>query len=330
MPRSPRPLSAFHEASEVAATPDPSRDAPRAGRAGRVRRVGRAQRRHSRDARARPARLALPPLRDEGAGPRPERDEHHPARRARSCSTGTWRRSRRRCRAPCRCAGRSWCCITSTAAWRGCCSTPPWGARSPACSRASSTPLTFPLLTAIGSSIVAVFVPSSGGQWVVQGFVTAKAAVADRLARRSAAARGRRRRPHGQLPVAVLAGPGGRHRARGLPGVLRLRRACSRCSGSRWASGSSRSCRDAAAMPSRRRRQETQRTGSGNEETSVRMRRGVLGGHRTRQRPSVRGQEAPPAWAYVINPPGFRPPPDDGRLRHVPDSTGDAHADAGA
>ena len=41
-----------------------------------------------------------------------------------------------------------------------------------------STPLTFPLLTAIGSSIVAVFVPSSGGQWVVQGYVTAKAAVA--------------------------------------------------------------------------------------------------------------------------------------------------------
>ena len=40
-----------------------------------------------------------------------------------------------------------------------------------------STPLTFPLLTAIASSIVAVFVPSSGGQWVVQGYVTAKAAV---------------------------------------------------------------------------------------------------------------------------------------------------------
>jgi cytochrome c553 len=36
---------------------------------------------------------------------------------------------------------------------------------------------------------------------------------------------------------------------------------------------------------------------------------------------SVRGQEAPPAWAYVVNPPDFRPPPDDGRLRHVPDST---------
>src|SRR6185503_17150649 len=41
-----------------------------------------------------------------------------------------------------------------------------------------STPLTFPLLTAIGSTVVAVFVPSSGSQWVVQGFVTAKAAVA--------------------------------------------------------------------------------------------------------------------------------------------------------
>jgi short-chain fatty acids transporter len=39
-----------------------------------------------------------------------------------------------------------------------------------------STPLTFPLLTAVASSIVAIFVPSSGGQWVVQGFVTAKAA----------------------------------------------------------------------------------------------------------------------------------------------------------
>ena len=35
---------------------------------------------------------------------------------------------------------------------------------------------------------------------------------------------------------------------------------------------------------------------------------------------SARGQEAAPAWAYVVNPPDFRPPPDDGRLRHVPDS----------
>jgi short-chain fatty acids transporter len=41
-----------------------------------------------------------------------------------------------------------------------------------------STPLTFALLTAVASSIVAVVIPSSGGQWVVQGFVTAKAAAA--------------------------------------------------------------------------------------------------------------------------------------------------------
>jgi short-chain fatty acids transporter len=41
-----------------------------------------------------------------------------------------------------------------------------------------STPLTFPLLTALASSILSVFIPSSGGQWVVQGFVTAKAAAA--------------------------------------------------------------------------------------------------------------------------------------------------------
>lgn len=36
----------------------------------------------------------------------------------------------------------------------------------------------------------------------------------------------------------------------------------------------------------------------------------------------ARGQDAPPAWAYVVNPPGFKPPADDGRLRRVPDSTG--------
>ena len=39
-----------------------------------------------------------------------------------------------------------------------------------------STPLTFTFLTATASSIVAIFIPSSGGQWVVQGFVTARAA----------------------------------------------------------------------------------------------------------------------------------------------------------
>lgn len=35
---------------------------------------------------------------------------------------------------------------------------------------------TFPLLTAIAATLVAIIVPSSGGQWVIQGFVTIKAA----------------------------------------------------------------------------------------------------------------------------------------------------------
>jgi cytochrome c553 len=32
------------------------------------------------------------------------------------------------------------------------------------------------------------------------------------------------------------------------------------------------------------------------------------------------GSEAPPAWAYPVNPPGPKPAPDDGTPRHVPDS----------
>ena len=34
----------------------------------------------------------------------------------------------------------------------------------------------------------------------------------------------------------------------------------------------------------------------------------------------VLGNEAPPAWAYPVNPPGLKPAPDDGVPRHVPDS----------
>jgi short-chain fatty acids transporter len=41
-----------------------------------------------------------------------------------------------------------------------------------------STPLTFPILTAILSTLVAVMIPTSGGQWVIQGFITVKAAEA--------------------------------------------------------------------------------------------------------------------------------------------------------
>ena len=41
-----------------------------------------------------------------------------------------------------------------------------------------STPWTFPLLAALAGTLVAIFVPSSGGQWVIQGLITIKAAEA--------------------------------------------------------------------------------------------------------------------------------------------------------
>lgn len=41
-----------------------------------------------------------------------------------------------------------------------------------------STEHTFPTLTLLAAAVVSVFVPSSGGQWVIQGFVTTKASVA--------------------------------------------------------------------------------------------------------------------------------------------------------
>jgi len=40
-----------------------------------------------------------------------------------------------------------------------------------------STPYTFPLFTAAIGAIFALFIPSSGGQWAIQGFVTSKAAM---------------------------------------------------------------------------------------------------------------------------------------------------------
>jgi short-chain fatty acids transporter len=39
-----------------------------------------------------------------------------------------------------------------------------------------STPLTFPFLTATIGTVFAVFIPSSGGQWAIQGFITSQAA----------------------------------------------------------------------------------------------------------------------------------------------------------
>ena len=35
----------------------------------------------------------------------------------------------------------------------------------------------------------------------------------------------------------------------------------------------------------------------------------------------AQADDAPPAWAYPVNPPDFKAQPDDGTLRHVPDST---------
>ncbi|MBM3728093.1 MAG: short-chain fatty acid transporter [Acidobacteria bacterium] len=39
-----------------------------------------------------------------------------------------------------------------------------------------SSPLTFPLLTAFIGAVFSIFIPSSGGQWAIQGFVTVRAA----------------------------------------------------------------------------------------------------------------------------------------------------------
>ena len=35
----------------------------------------------------------------------------------------------------------------------------------------------------------------------------------------------------------------------------------------------------------------------------------------------AQADDAPPAWAYPVNPPDFKVQPDDGAPRHVPDST---------
>jgi short-chain fatty acids transporter len=40
-----------------------------------------------------------------------------------------------------------------------------------------ATPLTFPFLTAVIATAFSIFIPSSGGQWAIQGFVTSQAAL---------------------------------------------------------------------------------------------------------------------------------------------------------
>lgn len=50
------------------------------------------------------------------------------------------------------------------------------GERMAGAAAAISTPLTFPLLTAMVAAVFGFFIPSSGGQWAIQGYVTVKSA----------------------------------------------------------------------------------------------------------------------------------------------------------
>jgi short-chain fatty acids transporter len=52
------------------------------------------------------------------------------------------------------------------------------GARAADWAASISSPVTFPLITALAGTLFACFIPSSGGQWTVQGFVTVKTAMA--------------------------------------------------------------------------------------------------------------------------------------------------------
>lgn len=54
----------------------------------------------------------------------------------------------------------------------------PVGEKLAALAATVSTPYTFPLLTTVAGTVVAIFVPSSGGQWAIQGFLTSQAAIA--------------------------------------------------------------------------------------------------------------------------------------------------------
>ncbi len=54
----------------------------------------------------------------------------------------------------------------------------PVGEKLAALAGTVSTPYTFPLLTTLAGTVVAIFVPSSGGQWAIQGFITSESALA--------------------------------------------------------------------------------------------------------------------------------------------------------
>jgi len=52
------------------------------------------------------------------------------------------------------------------------------GERAAQMAASISTATTFPFITAVAGAVFAFFIPSSGGQWTIQGFVTAKTAMA--------------------------------------------------------------------------------------------------------------------------------------------------------
>jgi short-chain fatty acids transporter len=54
----------------------------------------------------------------------------------------------------------------------------PVGEKLAALAATVSTPYTFPLLTTLAGAVIAIFVPSSGGQWAIQGFITSESALA--------------------------------------------------------------------------------------------------------------------------------------------------------
>ena len=54
----------------------------------------------------------------------------------------------------------------------------PIGEKLAALAATVTTPYTFPLLTTLAGAVIAIFVPSSGGQWAIQGFITSESALA--------------------------------------------------------------------------------------------------------------------------------------------------------
>jgi short-chain fatty acids transporter len=77
-------------------------------------------------------------------------------------------------------AGRSWAVIILYPLYAGVAGLIQFtnvGERVAAAAASISTASTFPVITAVAGTLFACFIPSSGGQWTVQGFITVKAAM---------------------------------------------------------------------------------------------------------------------------------------------------------